>query len=153
MNELKIRAWEERKKRMLYTDYGSPHNWYLTEYELKIVYERKFKDEKLVLSKPMLYIGRKEVNGKNIYEGDILDIHPLDNLGHRNMSGNSFYVVTYYERSGRFALQSLYSGANLDIANDCDDFINDSIKVGTIFENPELVDKGMNLNKWGVVNG
>ena len=88
MREIKFRAYEYAKKRMLYTDWNSPHNWYGSPSGGKVAYERRFDGEQAQLSEPMQFTGLRDYQGKEIYEGDALGSYDGDQWG-------SYGIVTY----------------------------------------------------------
>jgi uncharacterized phage protein (TIGR01671 family) len=71
--EIKFRAYSFEEKRMLYTDWNSFRNWYDTsDYKGRVVKERGFQSESVLMSKPMQYTTLKDLNGLEIFERDIV---------------------------------------------------------------------------------
>ncbi|MCY6485647.1 YopX family protein [Clostridium aestuarii] len=98
MREFKFRTWDKQKKKMI--QFEDMKSWTFNIFE----------DDKYVI---MQYIGSKDINGKEIYEGDILE------------TGNDAGVVEY--GGGSF----MYNCAKLIITGD--------EVLGNIYENPELL--------------
>lgn len=128
MREIKFRAWEDYKKRMLYTDWNSPHNWYCGSCSCKVAYARMFKDEKIGLSAPMQFTGFRDKTGKEIYEGDIIRYDWAD-----EQNGNEEIVqVTWNDNMAGFYPFIRKAGWRFSIY---------SIEIiGNIYENPELLE-------------
>ena len=135
MREIKFRAWDKAKHRMLGVDqlaFG-PNG------ELESIYGfgRDFSNdpEALMGEKPdlndaelMQYTGLHDKNGRSIYEGDVLDI------GLRNQDGKPVVAPVSYEAYlAGYALDNEGHGIwqRLDV---------DGEVIGNIFENPELLD-------------
>ena len=81
------------------------------------------------------YTGLKDINGKEIYEGDIIQYL------YENCDEDDRYVVTWDDRDLRFG----FVGINIDVWMALEDMYDDyngdySIKViGNIYDNPELI--------------
>ena len=125
MREIKFRAWHPLLKRMFYdccvsvgdwtdnsTHYGGEHNTL------------------------MQYTGLKDKNGKEIYEGDIVDFGRWDEgKGERATVEWSEYYTGYAYR-----FFSQYGGEGVERLND--KYFRDLAEViGNIYENSELLDK------------
>lgn len=130
MENLKFRAWLKKEKKManvLMIDFTEkticihPLNLYKDKKNFAYTEIRGF--EKVIL---MQYIGKKDINGLRIYEGDIL---------FRTMNGLNYEIV-YDESSSQFLLVN---------NNDCLGTFNldepdEEFKiVGNIYKNPELL--------------
>lgn len=111
MREFKFRAWYKKEKIMLNV--------------IGEVYSECFpydftKSKNLVL---MQYTGLKDMNGKEIYDGDILS------------NDERYYIVSFYNGSFRAEYADgfeEYSLDLIDVAHCCE-------IVGNIYENPELL--------------
>ena len=122
MKEIKFRAWDKKEKRMwcfsfeqirrnFGFDYGIPA-------ELSPIYNTEIPDENF-----MQFTGLLDKNGKEIYEGDIIQVDsPCD---------KNNYEVKFFLGEFRFHK----NGDNHYTA----DYMQECIVVGDIYENPELV--------------
>lgn len=72
----------------------------------------------------MQYIGLKDRNGKDVYEGDILEI------------GGTYYAIEYSEVNGMYTLVDVH-GVNYGAV--CEFAISRMEIVGNLYENPELL--------------
>ena len=128
MREIKFRAWDKEKKIIVdvYSINGTTNGSIFIEY-----YNND--DEKITSLfddfEIMQYTGLKDKNGKEIYEGDV-----INNYGHK-------YVITY-----------IYGGFTLSSPNDLNRYyealaepyatpMDESEIIGNRFENPELLDE------------
>ena len=116
--EIKFRVWDKEKKEMIpYTRVTSIQFWT----DRVNIFARGclfFKDIEL-----MQYTGFKDKNGKEIYEGDIVELHDEDD----------FFKVEYQAENARFIL------ATNTIVTDFEYYSHGEIEVvGNLCENPEL---------------
>ena len=131
MREIKFRAWDKEKKTMIEVsklnlspgsewsdcaDCGLHVGINPTRFEL------------------MQYTGLKDKNGKEIHEGDIVQMNPDDD------DWND--IVVFW--CGRFELKSYTDHprpvTNCQLADWCQDSDNPCIIIGNIYENPELLE-------------
>jgi len=111
MREIKFRAWDKSRKKM------NDWTWFDTE-PIKIL------DEFNPGFIWMQYTGLKDKNGKEIYEGDIIE-YPVAQI----MGGSmNFKSVVEWENS------STWCGYNVLYFQKCE-------IIGNIYENPELIKK------------
>lgn len=98
-----VRAWDE---------YGEDEEeWFLNDCEL------------------MQYTGLKDVNGREVYEGDVLDI------GLQNQDGKPVVAPVSYEKYiAGYVLDNGGNGIWQRLDEDCE-------VIGNIFENPELLEE------------
>ncbi|MGL6186112.1 MAG: YopX family protein [Clostridium chrysemydis] len=122
MREIKFRAWDKTTKKLqdVYSiNFGNKDVW-LKENKKRIIGANFFEIEL------MQYIGLKDKNGKEIYEGDILK----DDYGKIDR-------VIYYDYM--FDLENFYDNG-YEIANQAFSEGTDKFEViGNIYENPELL--------------
>lgn len=134
MREIKFRVWDKEDKQMYYFDQCTMMNYLFTFRELVAG-----KD----LKEWLQYIGLKDKNGKEIYEGDILK------YGEAHWEKRSAVEFGDHMASGDFYASQAY-GFYIKHVNtspyDDNQAINDHtlehIQVlGNIYENPELLQK------------
>jgi len=119
MREFKFRVWSFREAEM-----GKRGMWkgVYSSYEGQSLNEfiKECQEIGLIL---MQYTGLKDMNGKEIYEGDILRWYPQKGKNYTDV------VVRYLVSSARFYLGDWYE-------NDFPDTEKHSLVIGNIYENP-----------------
>lgn len=123
--EIKFRVWDNQENTMFYNE--DILNIQFAENFIRIENEKyafnSFLDEVIL----MQYIGLKDCNGKEIYEGDIVE----DNFGDR-------YEVVFEDY--KFNLKDFYCGC-FDIPNDGFSELRDKLKIiGNIYEDGDLME-------------
>jgi len=116
--EIKFRAWDKSMKKMQHPklwDNTMPSNWD-KHYELQ------------------QFTGLTDNNGKEIYEGDIVEFESLDGMSTPSLKIER-HVIMWQETNCCFNIPWLRYGT-LYFPN-----INSVKVIGNIFENPELINK------------
>jgi len=115
MREIRFRAWDRDKKRML-PSWG--------------IFKTYFGDMDIDSYIVMQYTGLKDKNGKEICEGDICESHQYE-YWQRG-------IVTWINNSVSFML---IQGNSFIGINDNDGLCNEDLEViGNVYENPELLE-------------
>lgn len=129
MREIKFRAWDTeefymaKKVQSMYDGYCKDDDT-LNRYGYCGSFNSFIGDDRFVL---MQYTGFKDMNGKEIYEGDIIDTRYAKNHKHR------YLEIKYL--NGAFIVNDEFSKHTLDL------YLLEKIPVvGNIYENPELLD-------------
>ena len=132
MREYKFRAWDKKKRKMIYL---SPNDTILFQNGKCTVWKENQYDEteecfccetfSNVI--PMLYSGRKDKNGEEIYEGDLVMVADY-------ASWEGLYKVIWDEENLMYMIEDAYG----DREKLCE--FEEYLKKGNIYENPELLD-------------
>ena len=121
MREIKFRAWNKQKKEMMKVSSISLENKEIAVKDFGTYHFFRIKDIEL-----MQYIGLKDKNDKEVYEGDIV---VLNNIENDNM------CIVRYEHS-RYRLEGW--SLREDLSNVEDRFLE---VVGNIYENKNLLEE------------
>jgi len=135
MREIKFRAWEEKGKDMIYSHRGN----FVMEFDGKCSFIEWGHDyfkpmPNLIL---MQFTGLKDKNGKEIYEGDIIQCL-YSCLPTEKKHTKEIMVVEWDKENCRFNWFLSYSEGKLSGA------IKNIEVIGNIYENPELLKEGEN---------
>ncbi|MCT4383958.1 YopX family protein [Lacticaseibacillus paracasei] len=132
MREIKFRAWDKKRKSMFV-----PDSFVFDENtgEIMSVWRKGTDGETIGGLDPrkgrlilMQNAGLKDKNGREIYEGDVLDI------GLRNQDGKPVIAPVSYETyAAGYVLDNGGNGIWQRLTKDCE-------VIGNIFENPELLE-------------
>lgn len=128
MREVKFRAWDKCNEKMVsWWDIRNHYNLLsmldsvCTDYDLYDV---------------MQYIGLKDRNGVEIYEGDILHWEDLSNMSDSTLKDN--VRVFWDDEYLRWSIETLGDVRDVEKLYDYSD-VEEIEVIGTIFENPELL--------------
>lgn len=140
--EIKFRTWDKEEKKMHYSDSKLDYDIWFSLARGKVeclqncAYTDSFGDEHddwQPLDNIMQYIGLRDKNGKEIYEGDIVEIPKED----------GYFKIEWDGDSARFVM----NGDGLTV--DFDNFWSYEIEVvGNRFDNPELLDNDLGENTY-----
>ena len=133
MREYKFRAWDKKKRKMIYL---SPNDTILFQNGKCTVWKENQYDEteecfccetfSNVI--PMLYSGRKDKNGEEIYEGDLVMVADY-------ASWEGLYKVIWDEENLMYMIEDAYG----DREKLCE--FEEYLKKGNIYENLELLER------------
>lgn len=144
--EIKFRAWDKKLERWLdHEEFGfqymttSGYPWT----EMKVVFDTRLKDVEV-----MQYTGLKDKNGKEIYEGDIVNFEDNDFI-----SSPGTYEVAWIKDSAGFGMRGIHTymharGLDEPVVLDPEeeatnhvvsDVFPNSEVIGNIYENKELL--------------
>ena len=90
------------------------------------------------VSEPQQYLGRKDVDGKDIYDGDLVELHTAANDHAEGIKENhcGLYEI-YWDR--KYKLKEIKPNWFLKVKDDDCSSFNIMKVVGNVFENPELL--------------
>lgn len=136
MREIKFRAFVKKRNKIVNVDKINFEEKYITRYldDLPFPTLVKYPFEDIVL---MQYAGIKDKNGKEIYEGDIVNIH-------QTVNGENVFVIEITNTglvipSYRFDRNYKYQ-YNIRELLEVDEYEKEIEVIGNIYENPELLE-------------
>lgn len=132
MRDIKFRCWDTENKEMLEVqelDYEDSYNG--QPMIRTTMYSDYFDTEDMIL---MQYVGLKDKNGKEIYEGDIVKFRFKDD---REEFPDLIGYIEYQTTFTAFRIMSNQGSFKIDITE-----IKFIEVIGNIYDNPELLEKG-----------
>lgn len=135
MREIKFRAWLKDDKRMVEVrsiDFHEEGNTITVNYN--DIFGFEFNENEIEL---MQYTGLKDKNGKEIYEGDIIDIH-------QTVNGQSVFVIEVTNTGlviPRYAFDKNYKYEyNIRELLEFDEYDKEIEVIGNAYQHPELLE-------------
>lgn len=147
--EIKFRAWDTHRKQMVSNSYEHATGYADTKFHISLTIEGKIFEKSVydnVLPEQvdkkrfilMQFTGLLDKNGKEIYDGDILN-YP-DKIVSSNDPKHRFRLVKWVEEEGKFTNAYIDGNTKTSGLTFC---TGNSIKhfeiIGNIYENPELI--------------
>ena len=133
MGEKKVRAWRPYAKQMEYSDTALLWNYPANDLAAFLHWLKAHSAEYRL----MWGIGRQDRNRRDIYEGDIVQIHRTKSRGVVVEADDPLGGYTIEQHTGR----ALFFTSTYDSCNRCDGFRGwESIEViGNVWQTPELI--------------
>ena len=133
MNKIQFRAWYPEKQKMYEVAkvdmWGDPDQAIC---DLAAIDEELF-DIYLHEVELMQYIGRKDINGKDICEGDIVSFDDSTSTESGYWEQSCFGVVEWCNETVSFEVTNRLSAESYEVLDEC-------VVIGNIYENPELLE-------------
>lgn len=132
--EIKFRAWDKKEKKMYY-DVQNTYDFMINNGGC---FEESFKDvleyDNYVV---MQYTNNKDINGKEIYEGDIIRLEGVDD---REIGSTWEHIGKIVYKRGAFFVCYFDYYADGDEELICDAQVEFGTVIGNVYENKELLE-------------
>ena len=135
--EIKFRAWRTDEKYMVTSDTGvltALRNCYgnkgLAEQARFSNIDNQPNPNKFIL---MQYTGRKDINDKEIFEGDIVSFDDCTSTESGYCERGCIGVVEWCDETVSFEVSNRLSAESYEVLDEC-------VIIGNIYENPELME-------------
>ena len=115
---IKFRAWDEVNKKMIYEYNGVMTGMHISSGDIINLYENILQ-----------FTGLYDKNGKEIYEGDIVNRLNTDNPDNAYIQTTE---VFWHEEMSRFSFKNTYDDLTFVDAENC-------VVIGNVYQNPELI--------------
>ena len=137
MRIIKFRAWRTDEKYMVTSDVGALtalRNCYgnkgLAEQAGFSNIDNQPNPDKFIL---MQYTGRKDINDKEIFEGDIVSFDDCTSTESGYCERGCIGVVEWCDETVSFEVSNRLSAESYEVLDEC-------VVIGNIYENPELLE-------------
>ena len=137
MRIIKFRAWRTDEKYMVTSDVGALtalRNCYgnkgLAEQAGFSNIDNQPNPDKFIL---MQYTGRKDINDKEIFEGDIVSFDDCTSTESGYCERGCIGVVEWCNETASFEVSNRLSAESYEVLDEC-------VIIGNIYENPELME-------------
>jgi uncharacterized phage protein (TIGR01671 family) len=133
MSKIQFRAWYPEKQKMYEVAkvdmWGDPDQ---ATCDLAAIDEELF-DIYLHEVETMQYIGRKDINGKDICEGDVVSFDDSTSTESGYWERGCIGVVEWCNETVSFEVSNRLSAESYEVLDEC-------VVIGNIYENPELLE-------------
>jgi uncharacterized phage protein (TIGR01671 family) len=143
VRKIEFRAWDKREKRM-----GEVTEIRFSKSQYPCVNVRfkqngKIIDERYCFGQKdgcdnvilMRYIGRKDINGKDICEGDVVSFDDSTSTESGYWERGCIGVVEWCNETVSFEVSNRLSAESYEVLDEC-------VVIGNIYDNPELLQEG-----------
>ena len=137
MRIIKFRAWRTDEKYMVTSDVGAltalrncSGNKGLAEQAGFSNIDNQPNPDKFIL---MQYTGRKDINDKEIFEGDIVSFDDCTSTESGYCERGCIGVVEWCDETVSFEVSNRLSAESYEVLDEC-------VVIGNIYENPELLE-------------
>lgn len=131
MREIKFRAWDKENNEMVYQNkliYNGKYKFYVDKYGMVLTKVKVFNIYEDVQADIMQYTGLKDKNGKEMYEGDIVERTFLNLIERDKFIGTiKYYEGTYNIDNDKEACSVFHEIDTFEV-------------IGNIYENKELLE-------------
>ena len=131
MREIKFRAWDKVCREMFYNSELANGDMMVIclDGEIQLSDDDTYKPDDFIL---MQYTGRKDINDKEIFEGDIVSFDDCTSTESGYCERGCIGVVEWCNETASFEVSNRLSAESYEVLDEC-------VIIGNIYENPELL--------------